>query len=97
MGYKSLKRHVFVWKCDAIVDVAWCNLRKSLPVVWSDGVTVEVRSITEETCSLDYVLRYHTQTVQNVAQLAEIKTKMRQAAQGVNTIFHSAAEFVIFV
>ena len=36
------------------------------PVIWSDGVTVEVRAIYEETRSLDHILCDHTQAVQNI-------------------------------
>lgn len=45
--------------------------RKGSPVIWSEGVTVEVGAIHEETCSLDHVLCYHTQAVQNIEQLAK--------------------------
>lgn len=47
--------------------------RISLPVIWSDGMTVEVGAITEETCALHHVLCYHAQTVQNVAQFTKRK------------------------
>lgn len=43
---------------------------KVSPFIWSESVTVEVRAINEETRSLDHVLCYHTQTVENIAQLA---------------------------
>lgn len=45
--------------------------KKVSPFIWSESVTVEVRAINEETRSLDHVLCYHTQTVENIAQLAE--------------------------
>ena len=60
------------------------------PVIRSDGMTVEVGSINEETCSLHHVLCYHTQTVQNIAQFTEEEKKkvILTFAQEMNHISH---------
>lgn len=47
------------------------------PFIRSEGVTVEVGSIDEETRSLHHILCYHTQTVQHVVQLTEKERRIR--------------------
>lgn len=58
--------------------VSLCRIRKGSPVVWSEGMTVEVTAVNEETCSLHHVLCYHTQTVQNIAQFTEKREDERE-------------------
>lgn len=48
-----------------------CRTRKGSPVIWSEGMTVGVAAINEETRPLNHILSYHTQTVQYVAQLTK--------------------------
>ena len=62
---------VFVYTLHTCVCVCVSGSRIGSPVIWSDGVTVEVGAINVETCSLHHVLGYHAQTVQNVAQLTK--------------------------
>lgn len=47
----------------------WVEVRKGSPVIWSEGMTVEVTAVNEETSSLHHILCNHTQAVQHVAQL----------------------------
>lgn len=44
---------------------------QSSPFIGPEGVTVEVRAIDEEACSLDHIFRYHAETIQDVAQLTK--------------------------
>lgn len=61
-----------------IQGINWDETTWSSPFVWSEIVTVEVASVNEETCALHHVLCYHTQTVQDVAQLTGRREKKRE-------------------
>lgn len=54
-----------------------CRTRKGSPVIWSEGMTVEVAAINEETCPLNHILCYHTETIQHIAQLTKGKGKWK--------------------
>ena len=43
--------------------------RRAVPLVRSQGVTVEVRAVDVESCSFDHVLGDHAEPVQHVAEL----------------------------
>lgn len=62
--FKGAEKEAIEW------DFKKKKKEKVSPFIWSESVTVEVRAINEETRSLDHVLCYHTQTVENIAQLA---------------------------